>query len=190
MSRPIVEYENGWPFMVLLGKKESALVQSTLGDGETIIGAVIGNFGQSAIATELRVLIVKTGLMAGQTFGGKVTSFDYRNIIGIEVKTGLSQGEFELLSSGLANIQGNRNRNKVKMAEAPNGLVFGKVDLKAFQDMATKMREMTAKAHNGNSAGSSESITDSIKKLSDLKDAGILTSEEFETKKAELLKRL
>jgi len=190
MARPTVEYEEGWPFMVPLGKKESALVQSTLGEGETIIGAVIGNFGQAAIATELRILIVKTGLMAGQTFGGKVTSFDYRNIIGIEVKTGLGQGEFELLSGGLSNMQGNKTRTKVKMAEAPNGLVFGKVDLKAFQDMATKIREMTAKAHGGNASNSTESIPDSIKKLSELKDAGILTSEEFEAKKVELLKRL
>lgn len=35
-----------------------------------------------------------------------------------------------------------------------------------------------------------ESIPDQIKKLSDLKEAGILTTEEFESKKKELLKRL
>ena len=176
--------------MVPLGKKESSLVQSTLGENETIVGAVIGSFGQAAIATDLRVLVVKTGNMAGQIFGGKVTSFDYRNIIGIEVKTGLGQGEFQLLSGGLANMQGNKTRIKVKMAEAPNGLIFAKVHLKAFQDMATKIREMTSKAHDVGSSGAIESIPDSIKKLAELKDAGILTSEEFEAKKAELLKRM
>lgn len=35
-----------------------------------------------------------------------------------------------------------------------------------------------------------ESIPDTIKKLSDLRDAGILSEEEFSMKKAELLKRL
>ena len=190
MARPGVEYENGWPFMVPLGKKESSLVQSTLGEGETIIGAVIGSFGQAAVATEIRVLIIKTGMMAGQTFGGKVTSFDYRNIIGIEVKTGFGQGEFELLSGGLLNIQGNRTRTKVEMAEAPNVIVFPKGDLKAFQDMATKVREITATSRTGDSTKSADSIPESIKKLSDLKDAGILTVEEFEAKKTELLKRI
>ena len=39
-------------------------------------------------------------------------------------------------------------------------------------------------------AKTTESIPDQIKKLAELKDAGILTIEEFENKKSELLKRL
>jgi hypothetical protein len=37
---------------------------------------------------------------------------------------------------------------------------------------------------------SAESITDLIKKLGELRDAGLLTNDEFNTKKAELLARL
>jgi hypothetical protein len=39
-------------------------------------------------------------------------------------------------------------------------------------------------------AQQTESIPDQIKKLAELKEAGILTTEEFEIKKKELLKRL
>jgi len=39
-------------------------------------------------------------------------------------------------------------------------------------------------------SASSESIPDQIRKLAELRDAGILTSEEFESKKTELLKRM
>ena len=39
-------------------------------------------------------------------------------------------------------------------------------------------------------AASAESITDQIKKLGELRDAGFLTNDEFNAKKAELLARL
>lgn len=191
MAKPIVEYVNEWPMMSPLGKKELSLVQSNVGESEEILGIVIGNFGQAIVATETRVLVVKTGLMAGQSFGGKATSFDYGNIVGIEVRTGFAQGEFELLSGGLVSHQGNRNKDKVKVNESPNGLVFPKVDAPVFQAMATKIREMTAKSHAGTqSAPVTESIPDAIKKLAELRESGILTEEEFTSKKKELLDRM
>jgi hypothetical protein len=49
--------------------------------------------------------------MAGQTFGGKATSYDYRNIMGVEVRTGLSQGEFE--ESQLASLPNELGRRGV-----------------------------------------------------------------------------
>lgn len=191
MSKPIVEYVNEWPMMSPLGKKELSLVQSNVGESEEILGIVIGNFGQAIVATETRVLVVKTGLMAGQSFGGKATSFDYGNIVGIEVRTGFTQGEFELLSGGLVSHQGNRNKDRIKVSESPNGLVFPKVDAPIFQAMATKIREMTAKSHAGTQGTATvESIPDTIKKLAELHKDGILSDEEFSTKKEELLKRM
>lgn len=191
MSRPVVEYVDEWPMMSPLGKKELSLIQSNIGENEEILGIVIGNFNQAIVATKTRVLVIKTGLMAGQSFGGKATSFDYGNIVGIEVRTGFAQGEFELLSGGLVHHQGNRNKDRVKVNESPNGLVFPKVDAPIFQAMATKIREMTAKSNAGTqNAPATESIPDAIKKLADLHASGILTDEEFAAKKKELLDRM
>jgi hypothetical protein len=44
--------------------------------------------------------------------------------------------------------------------------------------------------HSAASTASAETITDQIKKLGELRDDGLLTEEEFNTKKAELLARL
>jgi hypothetical protein len=44
--------------------------------------------------------------MAGTTFGGKATSFDYRTIVGVEVRSGFSQGEFEIIAAALSAPQG------------------------------------------------------------------------------------
>lgn len=103
---------------------------------------VVGSFRQVVVATDHKVLVIKTGLIAGQMFGGKVTSYGYRNIVGLEVRTGLIEGEFELLAGGLASTQGSTIRDKARMAEAPNGVVFPKRRGRHFDAMASKIREM------------------------------------------------
>ena len=51
------------------------------------------------------MLVVKTGIMSGQTFGGKATSFDYRNIGAVEVRTGFSQGEMQITNPSMPSSQ-------------------------------------------------------------------------------------
>ena len=197
MAKITSDTVNGWPVMSPLGKKESAVLAQNLSEGEPILGLVIGNFGQAIVATPQKVLVIKTGVMSGQSFGHKASSFDYRNIVGVEVRVGFAQGEFEILSGGLVNNQGNSVRSKVKMAEQPNGLVFGKTEVDLFNAMATKIREFANAAHQQNGTQAAQppqsdqpaahpSIS-AIKQLSELHAAGILTDEEFNTKKAELL---
>lgn len=200
MAKLTVRVAGGWPLMEPLGKKETELLRRNLTTDETILGQVIGNFGQAIVATNHKVLVVKTGLMAGQTFGGKATSFDYRTLVGVEVRSGFGQGEFELMAGGLLASQGNRNRDKVKVNESPNGVVFPKTNQKWFDQMAGMIREMTAAAHGSGtslrpaqapeSATSLSSIPDQIKQLADLHQAGVLTHDEFNAKKAELLGRM
>lgn len=178
-----------------------------------MLGQVIGSFGQAVIATTHKVLIVKTGLMAGQTFGGKATSFDYRNIMGVEIRTGFATGEFEIIVGGLATPAGKRNGNKVKASEAPNAISFGSVDQKYFQMMAAQIRMMAARPLNptpqpqnistqrpntppqsptvpSNGGSGQLSIPEQIRQLAELHAAGILTDAEFSGKKAELLSRM
>ena len=49
---------------------------------------------------------------------------------------------------------------------------------------------MECKSNQGSSNSTQDDIPSQIKKLSDLKDSGILTEEEFESKKQELLKKM
>ena len=188
--------------MTPLGKKETPLLQQNLADGETVLGQVIANFGQAVVATDHKVLVIKTGMMAGQTFGGKATTFDYRMIGGVEVRTGFVQGEMEIINPSMPSSQGNRNKDKVKIAETPNGVVFSKQHAPLFQEFAAKVRERAAislapsapaaapaaMAPSGDSAAAS--IPDQIRQLAELHAAGILSDAEFEAKKAELLSRM
>jgi hypothetical protein len=133
---------DGWPVMEPLGGREARLLRGNLLEGERVLGLVVGSFRQVVVATDHKVLIVKTGLAAGQMFGGKVTSYGYRNVVAVEVRTGLLQGEFELLAGGLAGIQRSTIRDKVRMAEAPNGVVFPRRRARHFAAIASKIREM------------------------------------------------
>jgi hypothetical protein len=181
-----------------LGTKEADLLMRNLAEGERVLGQVIGNSRQAVIATDHKVLVIKTGVMAGQTFGGKATSIDYRTIVGVEVRTGFSQGEFEIIAASMQAPQRNRNRDKVKVLESPNGVVFIKSNGSLFEKMAAKIREMTAASHGAGTAvnpqltspASGPSIPEQIRALSELHAAGILTDDEFSAKKAELLSRM
>jgi hypothetical protein len=132
--------------------------------------------------------------MSGQTFGGKATTFDYRNIGAVEVRTGFGQGELQLINPSMPSGQGNRNRDKVKMAETPNGVVFSKTNAALFNEFAAKVREMVGHAHGSTTLASATSPTSSIpeqiKQLAELHEVGALTAEEFSAKKADLLQRM
>ena len=194
MAKLTVKTVGGWPVMEPLGTKESDLLRRNLAQGERVLGLVIGNSRQAVVATDHKVLVIKTGIMAGQTFGGKATSIDYRTIVGVEVRTGFSQGEFEIIAASMQAPQGNRNSDKVKVLESPNGVVFVKGNSSIFEKMAAKIREMTAVAHGAGTAINPQqapsSIPEQIRSLSELHAAGILTEEEFSAKKAELLARM
>lgn len=188
MAKIQTTYNDGWPLMEPLGKKEAANLTQQLVANETVLGQVIGTFGQAVIATNLKIVIVKSGFMSGQAFGGKATTFDYRNIVGIEVRSGFIQGEFEILAGGLGNNQRSSVSAKVNMAEQPNGVVFTKTDAPAFNALAGKIRERTTEAHAPVLPAASEaSVADEIAKFAALHAQGILTDAEWAAKKMELL---
>jgi hypothetical protein len=181
MARLTVKTVDGWPVMEPLGARVDDLLKRDMAPGERVLGQVIGSHGQAVVATDRKVLVVRTGMMTGQTFGGKATSFDYRNLVGVEVRTGWAMGEFEIVDS----------------KESPNGLVFNNQDARHFDAMAAKIREMTGAAHSAGTAvrpqpaaPATPSIPDHIRALAELHAVGILNDDEFAAKKAELLARM
>jgi hypothetical protein len=197
MARLTVKTVDGWPLMAPLDKKEDDLLKRNLAPGERVLGQVIGSHGQAVVATDHKVLVVKTEMMAGQTFGGKATSFDYRNLVGVEVRTGWALGEFEIIAAAHAPRR-SRVKDRVDVKESPSGLVFNRQDARYFDAMAAKIREMTGAAHAAGTAvrpqtappATAPSIPDQIRALAELHAVGILTDDEFTAKKAELLARM
>jgi hypothetical protein len=75
---------------ILLGA--ARLVRGSIGSDETVFVVLVGGFGQALIALPDRMIIAKAGFMSGNSFGGKVTAFPYREVTGIEIHTGFATG--------------------------------------------------------------------------------------------------
>ena len=108
---------DGWPVMEPLGAKEAQLRDQNMTSGERVLGQVIGWFDQAVIATTQKVLVVKHGHWAGQA--EKATSYDYREITGVEVSTGFTQGQFKVIVGGLAAPKGKRNKDRIEVLRDP-----------------------------------------------------------------------
>ncbi len=73
--------------LAALPKKARAQVEQNMQPGEPVLFVLIGTGNQAIVALENRLLISKSGMLAGATFGGRCTSFNYADIGGIQVNT-------------------------------------------------------------------------------------------------------
>jgi hypothetical protein len=72
-----------------------------------------------------------------------------------------------------------------------NAVVFTRGHAAEFESLREAVEEYIASHHAGMRGGSTGSdVPDQIRKLGELRDQGLLTDEEFEAKKADLLDRL
>jgi hypothetical protein len=76
-----------------LNSKEEELLKGQIADGERIISSVVGKGGQSCVATDRRVLILKLNLTAGASKGA--TALAYSEIAGVQIRTSLGSGSIE-----------------------------------------------------------------------------------------------
>ncbi len=178
-----------------LGKKEEARLKESLLPGEKSICQCVGPSGQSLVLTDRKVLIIKTGFMAGASLGAKVTSFDYKNITSVEVKMGPLAGAFQISAGGIqASDKGYWGQGKDDAYKSPHMVPVVKRSFGDFQKAANLIRSMASAAARPAQVSTPQSVgpdpLDQLKKLAELRDAGVLTAEEFEAKKAELLSRM
>jgi hypothetical protein len=180
-----------------LGDRGEKLLADNLSSGEEVLVKLKGSFGQALVLTDHRIYIAKWGMQAGQTFGGKCTAFEPRTVTGVQIKKHLTSALIEVLSPATQENRklsrwGDQRNNAV---QADNAVTFAKNEFARFQQAVNLMRARVADAHPGmkpvQSGGNGNGdIPEQIRKLGELRDSGILTNEEFEAKKAELLGRL
>ncbi|MDP8212067.1 MAG: SHOCT domain-containing protein [Candidatus Zapsychrus exili] len=177
----------------ILNKKIQRLVRENLNQNETVLFCLVGNFSQSLIALDERILVIKSGFMAGATFGSRVTSLHYKDITGIEVNTGLLTGVIEISTPS---YQGTREKDWWAMArdrdpmKVSNCIPIEKNKLKEYQPYLEKLRQKIRDAKNTvnlNSHDDGKSIGSELEKLVSLYSSGMLSNEEFEQAKKKLL---
>jgi hypothetical protein len=64
------------------------------------------------------------------------------------------------------------------------------IGLDRFRERRSRAEEMLRRAGQAQTQSRADDTAEQIRKLAELRDSGVLTDEEFETKKRELLSRL
>ncbi len=154
------------------GGREIKRLTEHLWEGETVERMTTGAYGNGTgliVLTDRRLLFVQDGVMSK-----KSEDFPIDKVSSVQWSSGLMLGAIIIFASG--------NKTEIKNVNKDDG--------KEIVDVV-RARLSTSAAEPSAAAGASQpDIIGQIRQLGELKEAGVLSVEEFETKKAELLKRL
>lgn len=169
-----------------LGHRGEKILAENLSEGEEIKVKVKGSFGEALVITNKRLYVPKWGFMTGSTLGGRCNAFDFAHITSIELKKGLASGTVEILTAATHNIKA--NWWKTETAHSDNIVKFGADKFKVFEEAVRIGREAIREDRaQGVGSGTKDSYLDELEKLSQLKEKGIITEEEFNAKKKQIL---
>lgn len=95
-----------------LHKKANEALEQNLVPGETVEVIITGPSNQAIIGTNRRAFVYKKGFMAGASFGSELTTWDYCNLVGVQLHTGMMTGAVVLQAPGLAGTSTSTWNNK------------------------------------------------------------------------------
>lgn len=203
-----------------LHKQANEALDQNLVPGETVEVIITGPSSQAVIGTNRRAFVYKKGFMAGATFGSQLTSWDYRNLVGVQLHTGRMSGAVVLQAPGQAGTSTSYwNTKDSDPYKAPNAIPVlrpwdqAQAGVARLRELIDASQSPHVSPQGGASAGwlAKQSMVPTtpdpsfdrtgdrlsggpsvqlLRDLSELRDAGVLTHEEFEVKKAEVLRRL
>jgi hypothetical protein len=161
------------------GRRELRKLTEHLWPGEQVGEITTGYYGGGTgliILTDRRLLFVKEGWV-----GKKSTDFPIEKVSSIEFSSGLLLGKVVVHASG--------NRSEIDNVNKQDGKrIVDNIRARLSQapPQPTAATPVTAQA----GAGTASDPVEQIKKLAELRDAGVVTEEEFAAKKAQLLDQL
>ena len=169
-----------------LGSRGEKHLKSNLQADEKIIVKLKGH-SSGFVLTDHRIYIVKWGWTTGSAFGGRCTAFDYANVVGLEIKKNLTTGILLVMSAATRDTDmsywstGSNNALRSNYAVTFQG---GR-HFKAFQEAVVIGRDLINQQHSGSAP--TEKYSYSLEKLAELRDKGIITGDEFDAKKKQIL---
>ena len=146
-----------------------------LWEGEIVDQMTTGAYGKGTglvVLTDRRLLFVQDGIMSNTT-----EDFPMDKVSSVQWSSGMVMGSVTIFASG--------NKSEIKNVNKDDG-----------KEMVDKIRHrISAPASPAPPPSTTTDVLqadpmEQLKKLAELRDAGVVTPEEFETKKAELLGRL
>jgi len=146
-----------------------------------IIDEEMGNDRFVAL-TKDTVYFVSIGVTSGSFFGKKVKAYPIDSITSVDIGKKILASYMEITAAGMG---GSSFAGAGYMAMNENRVFFPNKKLKRFQEIAGKIRKLIKE--NKGETKSEGNVAEEIEKLHSLMKKGILTKEEFETKKKKLL---
>jgi hypothetical protein len=175
--RPDIEAARSKMRIKMGAGREIKHLQEHLWEQEQVRAMTTGTYGPGTglvVLTGRRLLFVKDGVISKAT-----EDFPLEKISSVQWSSGLASGTITIFASG--------NKAEIKNVNKDDGKSL--TDL--LRAVITGQAAVGARADESPTGGSSsEDIFDQLRKLGELRDAGIVTAEEFEKKKAELLSRM
>ncbi len=191
-----------WPNSKMVGsavssKASQAILQQCHGDEQPWLILGSGTAGVLA-AFDDRLAIIKTGAMtgmlAGSMGGGRSGTFHFRDITGIEHNSGMINGVLEILTPSYTGTSthdfwGSGDKDPFKLN---NCLPLAKSEYRQVESDIQELRSRVSQAKQPHvvqaaPAPSASSLADEMRKLAELRDAGILSEDEFAAAKARLI---
>lgn len=173
---------------------EKVLKAINLVEGDEILLWLKGTFKEWLVCTNTQVFIIKKGFMTGHTFGNGVFQMPYKNVSGANVTYHLMSGYFELSAGGMQNTDksywSNKKGESPQQAKNCISITDKKLAAKFKEACAFIMKKVQEQSQVSAQNINVQDIPEQIKKLADLKNAGILTEDEFNSKKSELLEKM
>jgi Short C-terminal domain len=171
-----------------LNDKARKAINAALEPEEQVVLSIAGEAGSALVATERRVFVFKKGAVSGSAFGKQLNSWDYSNISGVEVKQGITTHAVVVQVPGVAPVTkfGRFANGPNSVWEAPNSIMATKTGVDQAIGALRRLIADHQRPSHVNESHHSDPI-DQIKRLGGLRDQGLLTEEEFQSKKRQLL---
>lgn len=179
----------------LPGKLGEAL-ESTLRADEQV-QHMIHIEGEGLVVTDRRVLIIKGGLASQALFGQKVKSYPFDAITSVEVSAGALIGRIQISVPGTSEGAG-RSAGPWATAQMENVVQISRAMLPQAREIANFIEDKVAAAKRptvvvaqvpaATPLPGGPSLVEQLKQLGELRDAGVLSADEFDAAKAKLLK--
>jgi hypothetical protein len=170
-----------------LANKAQKAINAALEPEEQVVMAIPGEWGSAIVATDRRVFVFKKGVTSGAFFGKQLNSWDYANVSGVEVKRGMTTHAIVVEVPGVEPVTkfGRMDKGPHSVWEAPNAVMTQKNDVETVAELRRLIADH--QAHRSTTTADGTDPVAQVKQWAALRDEGLLTEEEFQGKKRQLL---
>lgn len=175
-----------------LGRKAQKALMSVLDPSEALLVVQPGE-NAALVATDRRILVCKWGITSGAIFGSQVNSWDFAHVTGIEYRKGMTTKSIVVQTAGAQVVTqfGRMDKGPTSVWEAPNALF---VSGNTGEGAVATLRQMISDHHRLPSGSSGVTVSpaggdpaDQIRRFAALRDEGLISEDEFQTKKRMIL---